>query len=309
MRSSALPTAVLALAVLVAGCAGVGTQSPAETTTDAPDATTRAETTATEDGTAALERAPGLSESGVESPDALASSHRDRLADRSLTLAFVRVERAENGTVLSRTERTIRAASNRSNYRVTESVSGREPAFLGGAPGRLELWANGTHVFRALTVNGSTSYGLVTDAQSSPAEPRDRLRGELSLGDDVSVLFTAFGDERVERVGRERNLTAPISYRITATELAYPDLLGASDATARNASLSAVVEVDGASRVDESGDANGANDAVLVRNYTVRYTTTIDGETVRVTERVRFSDRGRTSVEPPSWATEVRNRT
>lgn len=283
MRTVSLPVAVLALVVL-AGCIGGGPQGPDATTTDAADG----------------ELAPGLSERGVESPDELATAHRSRLEGRSLTLESVRVERYANGSLRSRTETTIRAASNRSVYRVSKSASGPEPALLGGSEGRLELWANGTHVFRALAANGSTSYGLVHDARSTPAEPRDRLRGDLALADELRVLFTAFGDERVERIERKRNLTAPVRYRVTASELAQPDLLGPSDAEARNATVTAVVEV---------SSESAASQWASVRNYTVRYTTERDGETVRVTERYRFSDVGETSVERPSWRAEMANRT
>lgn len=288
MRSSPLSVTALALLVVLAGCAGVTSQNPGATT----DATT-GETTA---NPAEPDLPPGLSESGVEDPGALADAHQNRLTGQSLTLESVRVERYANGSLKARTERTIRAEANRSVYSVRTNASGPDPAFLGGSEGRLELWANGTHVFRALTVNGSTSYGIVHNPESEPADPRERLVGDLSLAGELLVVFTAFDGERVER---EPNATAPVRYRITAGELAHADMLGPSGAEARNATLSAVVEYGGP----------GFEGETQVRNYTVAYTTTIDGETVRVTERVRFSNVGRTSVERPPWYGEVANRT
>lgn len=290
MSSVPLRAALLALLVVVSGCAGVTPQSPEDT--QSPEATTT-------DATGS-ELAPRVSEQGVEDPGALVEAHGEHLTDRSLTLETLHVERYENGSVKARTVKTIRVASNRSFYRVVLNATGPKPTFLGGSEGRLEQWANGTHVFRALTVNGSTSYGIVYDAQSTPAEPRERLRGGLALSDQLRVVFTAFGDERVERIDRDENGTGPVAYRITATELDHPDLLGPSGVEVRNATLTAVVEVGGPTR--EMSKA-------FVRNWTLRYATTKDGETVRVTEEFRFSNVGQTSVERPPWHSEVTNRT
>lgn len=297
MRLPALHAVVLALLVATAGCSGVGSQSTVDTTvaeTTGTETTTNAERTATEegDGEAPAELAPGLSERGVEDATALANAHRERLADESLTIDSVNVERYENGSVRERTNVTTRTAANRTRYRI--AVNTTEPNWLSGTEGEGELWANGTHVFRAHAVNGTTNYDL--DPDSASVDPREYLFGDLTNSDRLLVLFTAFEGERVQQVD-DGDATDRERYRVTATDLAHPDFLGPDDAAARNATLDAEIETGG----PEAG--------TFVREYTLRYEITVEGEVVTVTERVRFSNVGETTVERPEWYDGPTNRT
>lgn len=283
MRRPSLHAVALALLVVTSGCSGFGSQMG--------DSTTTAETTAAEDGGVAL--APGLSKDGVEDAAALASAHRDRLGDESLTLDSRNAERYENGSVRTRTDMTVRTAANQTRYRV--AVNTTESNWLGGPEGAGELWANGTAVFNAHEENGTMTFNRRLGPQSESVDPREYLLGDLTSSDRLLVLFTAFEGERVERMD-DGNATVPERYRVTATDLAHPDFVGPDDAAVRNATLDAVIESDG-------------SNSALVRKYALRYETTIEGETVRVIKTTRFSHVGDTAVERPKWYTDAANRT
>lgn len=299
MRRRALHAAALAVLVVTAGCSGVAPQSTGDATvTETTETETTANTerpateTRTADGETPAELAPGLTERGIEEVSALTDAHRERLGDESLTIDSLTVERYENGSVRKRTNMTTRTAANRTRYRV--AVNTTEPNWLSGTDGEGELWANGTHVFRAHATNGTTTYSLAFD--STVADPREYLFGDLTNSERLLVAFAAFENERVQRVDGG-NATVPKRYRVTATDLAHPDFLGPDDAEARNATLGAVIETD------------GPESETFVREYTLRYETTVEGETVSVTERVRFSNVGETTVERPAWYDGPTNRT
>ncbi|USZ69854.1 hypothetical protein NGM10_15735 (plasmid) [Halorussus salilacus] len=310
MRRSALHAVALALLVATAGCSGFAPQSgddatttettateeqtTAEESTEAEETTaegTTAEETTDEDGDATA-LAPGLSEDGVEEPLALSNAHQERLGDESLTISNHRVERYANGTVRNESTRTTRTAANRTRYRLIENTT--LPNWVTGANNEGELWANGTHVFSARERNGTMTYIRQLGPDSEPTEPRELLVGDLTADDDLLTVFSAFENERVEELDEE-NATAPERYRVTASDLAHADFL-ADGTEVRNATLDAVVETDGP-------------ESAFVREYTLRYETEIDGETVRVTERIRFSDVGETTVERPEWYDGAANET
>lgn len=299
MRRPALRAVALAVLVVTAGCSGFASspQADGDATTTAPEQATSTEEVAATDRTTAPEEttttaesetdaelAPGLTERGVEDAMALVGAHRERLGGESLTIDALTVERYENGTVRNESRQTTRTAANRTRYRIL--VNTTAPNGITGADGEGELWANGTHVFHARETNGTTNYSLFFDARSEPADTRDYLRGDLTSSDRLLVLFTAFESERVERVD-DGNAAAPERYRVTASDLAHPDFV-ADGSAVENATLEAVIESDGP-------------DSAFVREYAVRYETEIDGETVRVTERIEHSDIGETTVERPEW--------
>lgn len=299
MRRPSLHAVVLALLVATAGCSGFAPQSAdnATTTDDATVATeTTAETTATEtttEGEVAAGFPPGLTEDGVLDATALSDAHRERLDDESLTIDSHRVERYANGTLRNESSQTTRTAANRTRYRIL--VNTTRPSWVAGSDGEGELWANGTHVFHARAANGTMEYDLRIGPDSEPVEPRDYLRGDLTNSDRVLVLFTAFENESVERMDGG-NATHLDRYRVTASDLAHPEFIGPDDTEVRNATLDAVIESDGPK-------------SALVREYTIQYEISVEGEIVRITEQIRFSNVGETTVERPEWYDGTANRT
>lgn len=292
MRHPALHAVALALLVATAGCSGfasspqVGDAAVTETIAESP--TTEGDTTSESDA----DLAPGLSERGVFDAAALVDAHQERLSGESLTVESNRVERYENGTVRNESVQTLRIAANRTRYRVL--VNTTLPSWVTGAGGEGELWADGTHVFSARETNGTMTHERRLGPDSEPSDPRDHLHGDPTNGDRLLVLFTAFENESVGRI-YDGDATDPDRYRVTAGDLAHPDLL-ADGAEARNATLDARITSD-------------APNSAFVHEYTLEYQTEIDGETVWVIEHVRFSNIGGTTVERPDWYDGSANRT
>lgn len=267
-------TVVVALVVLLSGCSGLtggADSTPTLTPADTP---------------ATSSYPPGIDESGVVSPDALAAAHEERDDDLSYTLVSNRTVRFGNGTVRGEFRLRVALAENRS-YLATISTAGAEgPVLLGSPPATATYWSNGETYARVLTRNGRTTYNTFTPPDQYAGTWRFWTRtvafGGRSgyAGQTVRETFSAIptrldGRERVDGTTRFR-LTGG---KATSTDFAAPEV----DAV-RNLTLVATVDRDG-----------------FVHHIHYRFDGRIDGVSVRVERTITYRDVGNTTVEKPPW--------
>jgi len=260
---------------LLAGCSGFtgGTEStPTLTPGDAPPPTQA--------------YPPGVDESGVVAPDALADAHTARDDGRSYTLVSNRTVRYANGTLRSDLSVRIELASDRS-FVVSVSSDGADgPLLLGEPPASAAFWSNGSTYARALTRDGRTTYNTFTPPDQYTGTWRYWTRtvafGGRSgySGRTIRDVFTSIP---TEVTGREtRNGTTVV--RLAGTSAESTDFAAPEIDSVGNLTLRAVVDTDG-----------------LVRLLEYRFDGTVDGEPVVVERTIRYEGVGSTSVENPSW--------
>lgn len=280
---AATPATLVALLAVLAGCGGAaaGPGAPDVTLTPAP--------VPTDDPTAVT--APGLAPEGVVDPTALARAHVAALAHTSYTLHANQTVRDPNGTLRWRNVRTTRVAADRRRASVVHAVRGPRARLLGDEGGRAAFYTDGERLLRAVTVNGTTSYGV---------EPATRYDGNWKpwtyvwrspgggVWRDVVPLLGAL-ETRVRPTARDGERI----YRVTATSVDAEAFAAAERVVdPRGVSFVAVV--------DERG---------VVRAYRLAYEATLDGERIVVTRRVGYTDLGETTVRRPSWYDEALNST
>lgn len=283
-------TAVLALAALLvlAGCGAPA--SPAERTatlTPAPVPTGDASLVGAEGGAEPARLvegrrlAPGLRTGGVADPFALARAHGWILSNRSYTRADSRTVIDENGT-LRATRTDLLVASGGVPFRLERSAASSPRYDVESPYSVAAVYHDGDRAFYRV-VDGNASYR--TDGSVPPAEvvPDRTGRGEFV------ALLTAFRwDVQPIAFGGDQY------YRLTSTAFTAPNVL--DDAYLLTDPRNAEARV----LVDERGQ---------VQRYRLEYETTYDGRTVGVTETVRWSDVGETTVREPDWLAQARNAT
>lgn len=276
-----VPAALLALAVVLAGCSGVTSPSTTTdaTTTDTPTApettttygtTTTAETTTTD----APRLAPGVAEDGVTDALALAEAHGDVLRDQSYASNATWTTRYANGSLASRTHRASRVDGPQLWFRFENRDEGVVPTFP-----ETTYWRNESASFaRLVAADGSVSYRRSPDVSGlrfDPGEWAEHVYGVVGSGS-----FAVAGEET--RDGRTL-------YRLESTE---PFTVVTAGSTGENASAWLLV------------DARG-----LVHEYRLAYDATRQDEPVRTTVHVEFAGVGSTTVERPAWVERAENET
>lgn len=216
--------------------------------------------------TVPADRPPGVTATGEVRTIALLENHTATLGDRSVTLRERHVERFANGTL--RRNRTTTLYAGRERYYLDERYQGENPWGPSSAAVRYERWGNGSLGVEAVSTGEERRYG-VDRATVGPVTRFDRLYLLLSTLDPTVVRDS--GDGVVLR-----------ATGVTGVDLDDP----VEDV--RNVTLVARVTGDG-----------------LVREYRLTYTGTVDGATVRVTERAAFTDLGRTAAPRPAWVVEA----
>ncbi len=212
------------------------------------------------------ERPPGVTATGDVRTLALLENHTATLRDRSLTLRERRVERFANGTL--RRNRTTALFAGSERYYLDERYRGEVPWTAGPGSGRYERWGNGSLGVEAITTDEETRYG------------RERPDiGPVTRFDRLYLLFSTLEPTAMRDTGDGIVLRAA---GVTGVDLTDPV------ADLRNVTFVA--------RIDSEG---------VVREYRLSYTGTVDGTTVRVTERAAFTDLGRTEVPRPAWVGEA----
>lgn len=264
---------LVCLLLVTAGCNTLGggdTGDPTPTVTPAPVP-------------AEESLAPGVSDEGVTNPRALADAHADVISNTSYRLTVNRTVRAANGTLRERLSLELALATDRS-YRVDTATAGPEaPVFLGTPPANATFWSNGSTYVRKLTRDGQTTYNTFDPVEG--AGTWQYWARTVPFGGEQATprafLRRTFGAVDTEVVGRT-GANGTTVYRLRGNATA--ERLDAEVANPRNVSLVATVTEGG-----------------LVASLSLRYVGTMDGERVRVTRTVAYSDVGSTTVEPPPW--------
>lgn len=294
---------LLAGLVVLAGCGGV-----LDGGRDAPTVTITPASIPTDESTPIPTPPPpplprGVTELGIKDPDTLANAHMVALEDTSYTFHRVHVERYENGTLRERVATDVLVTTNRSHFYYRHNLSGPAARVSAGtntvvaANGdrvRVAVYADGARILRAITRNNSTTYGVVRNDVGIPFAPEfadlPYISG-MSIDDrnELSDVFHSVRESTVERVTPGIDNRTVALYRIRATRLESGWLTTITPSrTFRNASLSVVV------------DSRG-----IIHSYRLRYTGVVNGTTIHVTESIRFTDIGETTIERPPWYDEA----
>ncbi|WP_439026199.1 hypothetical protein [Haloarchaeobius sp. DT45] len=269
----------LALLVALAGCGGL-----------ADDGTTRApfsveqttELTATQSETRApvvFDPDPGRDEVG--NVGVLLDTHERALDGVGYRVTAVYRETSWNGTVLRELVRDGSYPANRSRYRYYERAAGTRV----GPTQETQLFADGHTVYSRRTIGDQTDVTMLRDSDGTPFSPTDLglFRGQQT--DVLAVAFEAVAIDRVDRLGHApRGVDDPLFRLRGDTVRDRAQLSIDADASIRDASLDVIVDSEG-----------------LVREFTFKYITTRDGQTVTVVHQLVYRDVGRTSIERPAW--------
>lgn len=277
MRRPPVLHALVALLVVLSGCAGVLDPGRETATTTAEPATARTPPSTTTIDETEREVYAILAE-GVPEAGPLADAHAEGLEGRSFERQRVTVVRAPNGTVLARLESVGRTNASRERFVYSATVSG-DPSPLVAPRGFVVVgaYSNGTATFLGLRRNGTTRYGRYSPENSPYSGDLDgyrRVRVEFG-GVDVRL------DSVVRREGGRR-------YRVVSTGRPH----GFGGPNVSDVRLVAFVAPDG-----------------VVRERRLNYTGVRDGRRVRVERTATFAAIDGTTVDPPPWLAEARNRT
>jgi hypothetical protein len=275
MKRPFVASVLLALVVVLAGCgapfgssdAGTAerTLTPAVVPTDEPTPTT------------VPQLAPGIDGTGVTDPLALVEAHTAVLDERSYVLDRSLTVRYANGTVHRRQVTDARFAASRARYRIVSTYSGVP---FDNESAAIATFANGDHVFLARTTNGSTIYELSHGFDGKPASPREVFADAFEGSERIYSLFAGVETRVVDRVTRNETTR----YRIVGAAASDGGAVASQYGDPRNVTVSATIDTRG-----------------LVREYRLRYEGTLDGTTVSVVRRARYTAVGSTTVERPPW--------
>lgn len=220
-------------------------------------------------GQAGAPTPPGITSDGVADTSALIDAHTEALQSTSFTVKSTRTMRSPDPEFTVTTNRTWRLnGSTPVRGRSVQTISAPDtaPEQYRAGPNRIEAYRNGsTAVERVTTPNGSSIRHvdlLNSSVRLNPALHRPTIN-ELTTGTNVSV--------------------DPVSQNGTTLYRVSADL--ADTGLRSNASLTLVVTPEGVVRE-------------LRTARTVRYRS----GPRRITQRVRISDIGTTTVERPQWA-------
>ncbi|MFC6975193.1 hypothetical protein ACFQL1_11880 [Halomicroarcula sp. GCM10025709] len=266
-----LRVTVVALCLALAGCGGfVGGPDQATPVTPAPVPTP-------DPGTVRV--APGLTEAGVDDADALTRAHVAVLSNRSYTVDRRRLVETADGTVRLRQDTRVETAAGYDAYRASSAVAGTA---VSNRTVRTH-WEDGRAV-QWTTANGTTDRRIAADSRGiggPPLPPRDALSFDPTFNQRIRTLFGAVNVTNVSLTNEEiMQLNQAPLYRVS-TE-------GATDRTR--------IPVVTADRVGGVSFTATVTPNGVVRSYALQYTVVRDGTTLRVTESVRYSDVGTTTV-------------
>ncbi|KTG09138.1 hypothetical protein AUR64_15185 [Haloprofundus marisrubri] len=218
--------------------------------------------------------APGLTSDGVTDAHALASTHRETVMSQSRTAAMeTRLTDAENGSVFSNRSYVVRTTED--DRRLAEWTEHSTNPRFSAFDGSQVFWHDpdvSEFAARSETEEGIVRYDYREETPNG-LFPDAAYAGRLySL---FSVMNVSIAPETVDRS----------VHRLEATE----QTLFFEGREIRNVTFTA--------RVDYTG---------VVRSYEFGYETDVDGTLLRVTERIRVSDIGSTSIERPEWVETAR---
>lgn len=279
--------AAVVLLLLLAGCSGLGLGDDSDRPAfDVPP------TTAGTGPDEATDPYPyGVNESGLTSSFGLLQSHVGLLRLESFRVVRERTVRTGNLTVLRSTRVDARIDRDRLRYLVEIDRRGQAGA------GRQSVYApteatveggrtQGTVLAVALADGDVRSATRIDPIFGDSVPPRRLLSGPPSYRDHLYRYLAAVETARVERLD---DANGNESVRITATETTNENRVVPGNGSVSD--LSVVVTVDRAGLITEAG---------------VTYALTRNGSTVRVTERIAYTEVGAVSITPPDWYDETR---
>lgn len=261
------------LSLVLAGCNGL---TLGENRTPAPTLTPAAVPTDEPTAIPVPRLAPGLTANGVTDSLALGDAHASVLDTRSYTVHERSTTMYANGTVYTRGTTDARLAADDGRYHVVQKGSGVR---TDGTSERA-LWSDGKRVIVAETTNDTTAYEVPRGREGEPVSPDEVPMVDPTNHERIYAYFGAVDTRVTDR--ESRNGTR--RYRVEATEMTAPSAFEVRWRNPRNLSLVAFV------------DSRG-----LLHEYRLHYTATLNGDVVRVHERVRYTDLGETTVERPRW--------
>lgn len=268
MRGAGL--AVVGFCLLTAGCAGLFGSDAATTEPVTPVPVPTADSTTTPE-----RRAPGV----VGDPTALAHAHVRALSNTSYRVRHSTTVRNNSGIQWREQTRASIAAGYRS-YTASRTVTGRPIS----AREVSTTFRDGRAV-RRTTVNGMTTTAVVADSRGiggPPRPPRAAMFFDPTYNERLITLFTHINSTSI-RSG------SPVVKQFYGVSLYRVRSTGATGGTAiatrpadriSNVSFSATVMPNG-----------------VVRSYALQYTVVNGSESRRVSETLRYSDLGTTTIE------------
>lgn len=226
---------------------------------------------------------PGVTERGVDDPDALLDAHLESLRSVSYGVSDTFVSRSNSEWPDVRVEREIEFAADPSRYRM------RSVTVLDRSTSRdtrtIELWSNGTAIAARRTNGELTTYEGTTDAvglfypEPTPAEYTESLYVVLATA-NLSVV-AATGEDEI--------------------------LLGGS-IPHESAGIARTVDRSGAPRGTTYADASVrliVTDRGLIKWWRVSWTTITDEHRVRESRTVRLRELGSADVDRPPWVAQA----
>lgn len=214
--------------------------------------------------------APGLSADGVTDPFALAQAHHRVLRNASYTVTAQSTHRYGNGTLVGTSSTTTAVAADGERTVRTYGTFRNTSAQSAVTQYERLAWSNGTLSLTAVRFgDGEVTYDRSED---SAALPRN-------ADTDWETIYAAFSAANTTVVGEVEDDGRTL-YRVVATDVradsAYVD--------DRPFTMTALV--------DERG---------VVHSLVVAHPTTYEGTPAFVTQQIRVTNVGNTTVEQPDW--------
>lgn len=271
--------------VLLAGCSALGTADtnttspePSDTQISTAPAQSNTQTSTPTETPETRDLPPGIISGDVSGPFTLVQAHVEGL-QTSYTVTQRYDIRFTNGSLYTSEVATVAVAEDESNYQVETTVRGSRPRFLGADNGTRKnvIYSDGSAVFRRTEYEGATQYvGPYNENERVP--PGAAYRGTPRNEERIPVLFGQISNVSVTRQSDD-------SYRIRGTPSGDSvEVSGVQVSNVTVGEFTAMVTSEG-----------------LVREYLLTIRGTVNGQDVLVTEQVRYSAIGSTTVEEAPW--------
>ncbi|MFC7018250.1 MULTISPECIES: hypothetical protein [Haloarcula] len=266
-----VPTAVLALCLVTAGCTGFVGSDPAASETVTPAPVPESPPTAV---------APGLSEERVRDVDALVRAHVAGLSNTSYTVEHRRT--VDDATGARRVDQTTRAeiSAQYRSYTAVRTITG--PAVTDQV---IRAHSEDRRAIQWILGDGTNSSRIVADGRgigAPPRPPREALFFEPTYHSRIRALFLG------------ANVTAVVPVHTGDAETRGTRVVWVHASSAADRSQFPVAAAD---RVGDVSFTATVTPSGVVRSYDLQYTVVRNETTLRVTESLRYTDLGATTVD------------
>lgn len=265
--------ALVALAVVLAGCPALTQPTPTPEVTPAPVPETE-------------QLPPGVTESGVVDARTLASTHSEIVQNTSYTLVSNRTIHHRNGTLMSDFEVRVELAADRQVRATVASTGPSAPLLLGEPPVSGEFWANGSVYVSKLTTGNNTQYTQFRPPDGFVGTWR-YWRSTVSFGGEgghaQETLLGLFSDVPTEIADR-RSVDGTQVYRLVGDSARSASFAKAGSGPVSNVSFEAHVTSTG-----------------VVRQFDLSYEQQVEGEPALVRWSLQYKGLDNTTAERPPW--------